>query len=86
MADETRICDSCDTEIGKTEKVCPKCQANQEENDELADAVSKGSSIIKKREERANKNKPAPAPAPEPEKKSKSSRLREIGRMFKRNA
>lgn len=79
----TKFCDSCDAEIGATEKVCPKCQTDLEELDETVNAVSKAQAVIDKRKAKeAAKNTPAPPAAPE--KLKGSARLRSFGRILNR--
>ena len=58
---ETKICDNCYAEVGKSETVCPKCGTNFAELDELVNTIEQGNAISEKRKKR---NAP-PAPVPE---------------------
>ena len=81
MSDETKICDNCDATIAKSEKVCPKCNVDTEELEELVSSVERANQIAEKRRKR---NAPAPEPAPAPAvKESISRRLRGLGKVVK---
>lgn len=70
MADETINCPRCETEIGKTEKNCPKCGFDLETFDE--ETLSKMESALDVVEKRRKKKQiPPPQPEPEPEPKKK---------------
>jgi RNA polymerase subunit RPABC4/transcription elongation factor Spt4 len=82
MSDETKICDNCDAVIGKAEKLCPKCQVDTEELEELVSSVERANQIAEKRRKR---NAPAPAPAPEvKQRESVATRLRGLGKAFRK--
>jgi hypothetical protein len=46
---ETKTCESCDAVIGKSEKVCPKCQIDFEELEDAVATVGKAQSVLAKR-------------------------------------
>lgn len=50
MADETQLCPVCDTELGKTEKVCPKCGTDLETiNEDVISNVERAMTVVEKR-------------------------------------
>lgn len=63
-------CPSCDTMIGESEKVCPKCGLDFEEfSDEALDKIQRANELIEKRKKN---NQPPTPPTPEPEPRKKS--------------
>lgn len=45
----TKICESCDAEIGASETKCPKCGIIFEELEEAVSAVERAQSVLEKR-------------------------------------
>jgi phage FluMu protein Com len=64
----TKICDSCDAEVGIIEKKCPKCSIDFEELEEAVTAVSKAQEVLEKRRKK-KEQEAAPPPTPPPAKK-----------------
>lgn len=82
MADTTKVCESCDKEIGASETVCPACGVDFAELEETVTAVDRATAVLAKRKA---KETPAPAPAPVAQPKPKATdRLRSFGRAFKK--
>lgn len=79
---KTKKCEVCDAEIGKDEKVCPKCNADFDELEETVTAVDRASAVIAKRKAKAV---PESTTTPTPEAKPKGlAKLRAFGRAFKK--
>lgn len=68
MPDETKICEVCDQEIGKSEEKCPRCGTIFAELDAELQVVERAQKVFDKR--KAKIVPPPPAPAPTPKKKS----------------
>lgn len=72
---ETRICDNCDAVIAKSEKKCPACKDDVEENDELVSGFEKAQKLIAKRLSRTT-----PETQSTPEIGKKKSIFRRLGK------
>jgi hypothetical protein len=91
MPDDTKICDSCDTVIGRNEKTCPKCKVDFEELEDAVATVSKAQEVIEKRRKAAEpkpcekcktihkEEEACPAPAPA----AKKNPLRGLGKVLR---
>jgi RNA polymerase subunit RPABC4/transcription elongation factor Spt4 len=55
---DTKVCEACDAEVGKSEKTCPKCSVDFEELEDSITVVSKAQEILAKR--KAKETPPAP--------------------------
>jgi len=66
MADETKICEGCDQEIGSNETKCPKCGVVFADLDEEVQVVTRAMTIAEKRRKASLPPEPIPEPAPEP--------------------
>jgi RNA polymerase subunit RPABC4/transcription elongation factor Spt4 len=86
MADEpkTKHCEACDAEIGKDEKVCPKCAVDFDELEETVTAIDRANAVLAKRKAKAVP--PEPAPGAPPVKPKGVAKLRALGRAFKPKA
>lgn len=76
----TKVCLSCEKEIGESEKDCPACGVNLEELEDAVATVEKAQAILDKR--RKPITPPVPEPTPEPAKKT--SRLVSLGKVLRR--
>lgn len=67
---ETKKCEVCDAEIGKSETACPACKINFEELEGEVTVVTRAQVVADKRKKAAAPPTPTPEPATEPAKKS----------------
>lgn len=71
----TRFCNDCDTEIGATEKTCPKCKADLALADEEDGVVSRSLKRMANRKKREKKLDDPPKTDDPPKKKHVFSSL-----------
>lgn len=50
---ETQECANCNTQIGKTETICPNCKVNLEELEDAISTVDRAQTILEKRRKAA---------------------------------
>lgn len=78
---KTKKCECCEAEIGKDEKVCPKCSVDFDELEETVTAIDRANAVLAKR--KAKETPPTPEVKPA-EKLKGVSKLRAMGRAFQK--
>jgi RNA polymerase subunit RPABC4/transcription elongation factor Spt4 len=81
---DTKVCDSCDAVIGKSEKDCPKCGVNFEELEDAVTTLTKAQEVIDKRKAKVAPVPDTPPAPPAPPKKV--SALRGLGAAMRKRA